>query len=164
MVNTAKVQGGDTVVVFGLGGIGLNVIQGAKLAGAARIVGVDINPGREEWGRKFGMTDFIDARGKDRAEMVAAVAALTDGGADYTFDCTGNTEVMRTALESCPPRMGNVDHHRRGGSRQGDRDAALPARHRPELARHGVRAARRAGPTCRRSSTGTWKARSRSIR
>ena len=101
VVNTAKVQVGDTVVVFGLGGIGLNVIQGARLAGAGRIVGVDINPAREEWGRRFGMTDFIDARGKDRAAMIAEVAALTDGGADYSFDCTGNTEVMRTALECC---------------------------------------------------------------
>jgi len=101
VVNTAKVQVGDTVVVFGLGGIGLNVIQGARLAGAGRIVGVDINPAREEWGRRFGMTDFIDARGRDRAAMIAEVAALTDGGADYSFDCTGNTEVMRTALECC---------------------------------------------------------------
>jgi len=101
VVNTAKVQVGDNIVVFGLGGIGLNVLQGAKMAGAGKIIGVDINPDREEWGRKFGMTDFIDGRGKSREETVAAVLALTDGGADYTFDCTGNTEVMRTALEAC---------------------------------------------------------------
>jgi S-(hydroxymethyl)glutathione dehydrogenase/alcohol dehydrogenase len=101
VVNTAKVQVGETVVVFGLGGIGLNVIQGAKLAGASVIVGVDINPDREEWGRRFGMTHFIDGRGKDRAATIATVLELTDGGADYTFDCTGNTEVMRTALEAC---------------------------------------------------------------
>ena len=101
VVNTAKVQVGDNIVVFGLGGIGLNVLQGAKLAGADKIIGVDINPDREEWGRKFGMTDFIDARGKSREETIAAILALTDGGADYTFDCTGNTEVMRTALEAC---------------------------------------------------------------
>jgi S-(hydroxymethyl)glutathione dehydrogenase / alcohol dehydrogenase len=101
VVNTAKVQVGDNVVVFGLGGIGLNVLQGAKLAGANRIVGVDINPDREAWGRQFGMTDFIDARGKSREQVVAEVLALTDGGADFTFDCTGNTEVMRTALEAC---------------------------------------------------------------
>jgi S-(hydroxymethyl)glutathione dehydrogenase/alcohol dehydrogenase len=101
VVNTAKVQVGDNVVVFGLGGIGLNVIQGARLAGAGLIVGVDINPDREEWGRKFGMTDFILGRGKDRAAVIAEILALTDGGADYTFDCTGNTEVMRTALEAC---------------------------------------------------------------
>src|SRR4051795_6032556 len=87
VINTAKVRPGENVVVFGLGGIGLNVIQGAKLAGAGPIVGVDINPDREEWGRKFGMTDFIDGRGKDRAATIAEIVALTDGGADYTFDC-----------------------------------------------------------------------------
>jgi S-(hydroxymethyl)glutathione dehydrogenase/alcohol dehydrogenase len=101
VVNTAKVQVGDNIVVFGLGGIGLNVLQGARMAGANKIIGVDINPDREEWGRKFGMTDFIDGRGKDRATTIAEILALTDGGADYTFDCTGNTEVMRTALEAC---------------------------------------------------------------
>ena len=101
VVNTAKVRPGENVVVFGLGGIGLNVIQGAKLSGAGRIVGVDINPAREEWGRRFGMSDFIDARGKSSAEVIAAVQTLTDGGADYSFDCTGNTEVMRQALECC---------------------------------------------------------------
>ncbi len=101
VTNTAQVQAGDNVVVFGLGGIGLNVIQGAKLVGAGRIVGVDINPDREEWGRRFGMTDFINGAGKSRDEVIAEVLALTDGGADFTFDATGNTEVMRTALECC---------------------------------------------------------------
>ena len=101
VVNTAKVQVGDNVVIFGLGGIGLNVIQGARLAGAAKIVGVDINPDREEWGRKFGMTHFLNSKGMSREEVVAKVVELTDGGADYTFDATGNTEVMRTALEAC---------------------------------------------------------------
>jgi S-(hydroxymethyl)glutathione dehydrogenase/alcohol dehydrogenase len=101
VVNTAKVQVGDNIVVFGLGGIGLNVLQGARMAGANKIIGVDINPDREEWGRQFGMTDFIDARGKSREDTIAAILALTDGGADFTFDCTGNTEVMRTALEAC---------------------------------------------------------------
>lgn len=101
VTNTAKVEPGANVVVFGLGGIGLNVVQGARLVGAAMIVGVDLNPDREEWGRRFGMTHFIDARGKTREQMIAEVLALTDGGADYTFDCTGNTEVMRTALECC---------------------------------------------------------------
>jgi S-(hydroxymethyl)glutathione dehydrogenase / alcohol dehydrogenase len=100
VVNTAKVEPGATVVVFGLGGIGLNVIQGARLAGAARIVGVDINETREEWGRRFGMTDFVNPRtiGED---VVAHIVALTDGGADYSFDCTGNVSVMRQALECC---------------------------------------------------------------
>jgi S-(hydroxymethyl)glutathione dehydrogenase/alcohol dehydrogenase len=101
VINTAKVEPGANVVVFGLGGIGLNVIQGAKMAGANRIVGVDINPGKEEWGRKFGMTDFVDGSGKDRAKLIEEISAITDGGADYSFDCTGNTEVMRTALECC---------------------------------------------------------------
>lgn len=101
VVNTAKVQVGETVVVFGLGGIGLNVIQGARMVGADVIVGVDINPDREEWGRKFGMTHFINGKGKSREEVIAEVLALTDGGADYSFDATGNTEVMRTALECC---------------------------------------------------------------
>ncbi len=101
VINTAKVEPGANVVVFGLGGIGLNVIQGARLVGANRIVGVDINPGKEEWGRRFGMTDFIDARNKSREQTIAEVLEITDGGADYSFDCTGNTEVMRTALECC---------------------------------------------------------------
>jgi S-(hydroxymethyl)glutathione dehydrogenase / alcohol dehydrogenase len=101
VLNTAKVQTGDTVVVFGLGGIGLNVIQGAKLAGASAIIGVDINAAREDWGRKFGMTGFLNSKGLSREDTVAQIVALTDGGADYTFDATGNTEVMRTALEAC---------------------------------------------------------------
>ncbi|WP_277981052.1 S-(hydroxymethyl)glutathione dehydrogenase/class III alcohol dehydrogenase [Sphingomonas phyllosphaerae] len=98
VVNTAKVEPGATVIVFGLGGIGLNVIQGAKLAGAHRIIGVDINPDREDWGRRFGMTDFVNPR--DVGDLVPHLVALTDGGGDYTFDCTGNTAVMRQALES----------------------------------------------------------------
>jgi S-(hydroxymethyl)glutathione dehydrogenase/alcohol dehydrogenase len=98
---TAKVEAGANVVVFGLGGIGLNVIQGAKMVGADKIIGVDINPARQEMARKFGMTHFYNPKGKSGAEVVADLVALTDGGADYTFDCTGNTEVMRQALECC---------------------------------------------------------------
>ena len=101
VVKTAKVEPGSNVVVFGLGGIGLNVIQGAKLVGADKIIGVDINPAREEWGRKFGMTHFLNTKGMSREEIVTKIVELTDGGADYTFDATGNTEVMRTALEAC---------------------------------------------------------------
>ncbi|MBS0424840.1 MAG: zinc-binding dehydrogenase, partial [Proteobacteria bacterium] len=97
---TAKVWPGANVVVFGLGGIGLNVIQGAAMVGASMIVGVDINPAREEWGRKFGMTHFVNPKTID-GDIVAHLVALTDGGADYTFDCTGNTTVMRQALECC---------------------------------------------------------------
>jgi S-(hydroxymethyl)glutathione dehydrogenase/alcohol dehydrogenase len=101
VINTAKVEPGSSVVVFGLGGIGLNVIQGARLVGAGVVVGVDINPAKEEWGRKFGMTDFVNTKGMSREEIVAKLVEITDGGADYSFDCTGNTEVMRTALECC---------------------------------------------------------------
>jgi S-(hydroxymethyl)glutathione dehydrogenase / alcohol dehydrogenase len=100
VINTAKVEPGANCVVFGLGGIGLNVIQGLKLAGAAQIVGVDINPAKEEWGRRFGMTHFVDPAGVSGG-LVAHLVELTGGGADYTFDCTGNVEVMRTALETC---------------------------------------------------------------
>ncbi len=101
VVNTAGVEPGASVVVFGLGGIGLNVIQGARLAGAARIVGVDINDDKEGWGRRFGMTDFVNPKKIAGDDVVAHLVALTDGGADYSFDCTGNTTVMRQALECC---------------------------------------------------------------
>ena len=99
VVNTAKVEPGANVVVFGLGGIGLNVIQGARLVGAGKIIGVDLNPSKAEWGRRFGMTHFVNP--KDVDDVVAHLVALTDGGADYSFDCTGNTTVMRQALECC---------------------------------------------------------------
>ena len=100
VVNTAKVTPGSNVIVFGLGGIGLNVLQGAKMVGADKIIGVDINDAREEWGEKFGMTHFVNPAKLD-GDLVTHLVALTDGGADYTFDCTGNTDVMRTALEAC---------------------------------------------------------------
>jgi S-(hydroxymethyl)glutathione dehydrogenase/alcohol dehydrogenase len=99
-INSAKVQVGDTVIVFGLGGIGLNVLQGARMAGAGMIVGVDLNDSKEEWGRRFGMTHFVNPA-KVEGDIVAHLVALTDGGADHTFDCTGNTTVMRQALEAC---------------------------------------------------------------
>jgi S-(hydroxymethyl)glutathione dehydrogenase / alcohol dehydrogenase len=100
VINTAKVKPGSNAVVFGLGGIGLNVIQGLKLVGAQMIVGVDINPERESWGKRFGMTHFVNPKKID-GDIVAHLVALTDGGADYTFDCTGNVTVMRQALEAC---------------------------------------------------------------
>ncbi|MGZ5186196.1 MAG: S-(hydroxymethyl)glutathione dehydrogenase/class III alcohol dehydrogenase, partial [Caldimonas sp.] len=96
---TAKVEAGANVVVFGLGGIGLNVIQGARLVGADRIIGVDLNPAREAMARKFGMTHFVNP--KDVANVVDAIVELTDGGADYSFECIGNTATMRQALECC---------------------------------------------------------------
>ncbi len=94
---TAKVEAGANVAVFGLGGIGLNVIQGARMIGADKIIGIDINPEREALGRQFGMTHFINP---NKAEnVVDAVIQLTDGGADYSFECIGDTAVMRQALE-----------------------------------------------------------------
>ena len=103
VINTAKVEVGAKAVVFGLGGIGLNVIQGLNLAGADMIIGVDLNPEREEWGKRFGMTHFVNAGGRrrDRALHRQHDEAGADqiGGADYTFDCTGNVKVMRAALE-----------------------------------------------------------------
>jgi S-(hydroxymethyl)glutathione dehydrogenase / alcohol dehydrogenase len=94
---TAKVEAGANVVVFGLGGIGLNVIQGAKMVGADKIIGVDLNPKREAMARQFGMTHFINP--KDVPNVVDHIVQLTDGGADYSFECIGNTQVMRQALE-----------------------------------------------------------------
>ncbi len=96
---TAKVEAGANVVVFGLGGIGLNVIQGAKMVGADKIIGIDINPSREAMARKFGMTHFLNP--KDHPNIVDAIVQLTDGGADYSFECIGNTTTMRQALECC---------------------------------------------------------------
>jgi S-(hydroxymethyl)glutathione dehydrogenase / alcohol dehydrogenase len=100
VVFTAKVEPGANCVVFGLGGIGLNVIQGLKMVGADKIVGVDTNPAKEEWGRRFGMTHFVNPK-EVQGDLVAHLVDLTGGGADYTFDCTGNVNVMRTALECC---------------------------------------------------------------
>src|ERR1700760_2864335 len=97
---TAQVEAGATVVVFGLGGIGLNVIQGARMVGAAKIVGVGINDDKGGGGERFGMTDFVNPQRID-GDIVTHLVKLTDGGADYTFDCTGNTTVMRQALEAC---------------------------------------------------------------
>ncbi|EFL90081.1 S-(hydroxymethyl)glutathione dehydrogenase/class III alcohol dehydrogenase [Ahrensia sp. R2A130] len=99
VINTAKAEPGCRAVVFGLGGIGLNVIQGLRMIGASQIVGVDLNDDRKEWGEKFGMTDFYNPTGKDHQEQVDDLVELTGGGADYTFECIGNTNVMRVALE-----------------------------------------------------------------
>ena len=100
VIFTAKVEPGATVVVFGLGGIGLNVIQGAKMVGAGKIVGVDINPAREAMARRFGMTDFVNPK-EVKGDLVGHLVELTDGGADYSFECIGNVSVMRQALECC---------------------------------------------------------------
>lgn len=107
VVHTAKVEPGANVVVFGLGGIGLNVIQGARMAGADRIVGVDLNPAKRERAEQFGMTHFVNPR-EVAGDLVAHLVELTDGGADYSFECIGNVATMRQALECC---------HRGWGSR-----------------------------------------------
>jgi S-(hydroxymethyl)glutathione dehydrogenase/alcohol dehydrogenase len=100
VINTAKVQPGDNVVVFGLGGIGLNVVQGARLAGANMIVGVDINPARKALAEKFGMTHFVNPK-EIEGDLVPYLVNLTKGGADYSFECIGNVKTMRQALECC---------------------------------------------------------------
>ncbi|MGE0682714.1 MAG: S-(hydroxymethyl)glutathione dehydrogenase/class III alcohol dehydrogenase [Candidatus Binatia bacterium] len=100
VINTAKVEPGANVVVFGLGGIGLNVIQGARMAGANMIVGVDINPGRKALAEKFGMTHFVNPT-EAQGDLVAHLVDLTKGGADYSFECVGNVQLMRQALECC---------------------------------------------------------------
>ena len=100
VINTAKVEPGANVVVFGLGGIGLNVIQGARMVGANMIIGVDINPSRKAIAEKFGMTHFVNPK-EVGGDLVAHLVALTGGGADYSFECIGNVEVMRQALECC---------------------------------------------------------------
>ena len=97
VVFQAKVEPGSTIAVFGLGGIGLNVIQGARMVGADRIIGVDINPAREAMGAKFGMTDFINPA--DVSDVTQAIIELTNGGVDYSFECIGNVKTMRQALE-----------------------------------------------------------------
>ena len=98
VINTARVEAGANVVVFGLGGIGLNVIQGARLVGANKIIGVDINPKRKALAEKFGMTHFVNPK-EVGGDLVAHLVALTDGGADYSFECIGNVDLMRQALE-----------------------------------------------------------------
>jgi len=100
VINTAKVEPGANVVVFGLGGIGLNVVQGARMVGANMIVGVDLNPARKELATKFGMTHFVNPK-EVEGDLVPYLVNLTKGGADYSFECIGNTTVMRQALECC---------------------------------------------------------------
>jgi S-(hydroxymethyl)glutathione dehydrogenase/alcohol dehydrogenase len=99
VINTAKVEAGANVAVFGLGGIGLNVIQGARMVGASRIIGVDTNPTKRALAEKFGMTDFVNPN--DVPNVVSAIVDLTGGGVDYSFECIGNVKVMRQALECC---------------------------------------------------------------
>ena len=99
VINTAKVTPGSTVAVFGLGGIGLNVIQGARMVGADIIIGVDINPSKVKLATKFGMTHFVNPKEID--DVVSTIADITDGGVDYSFECIGNIHTMRQSLECC---------------------------------------------------------------
>ena len=100
VMNTAKVEAGSNVVIFGLGGIGLNVVQGARMVGADRIVGVDMNPDKRALAEKFGMTHFVNPA-EVEGDLVEYLVDITKGGADYSFECIGNVEVMRQALECC---------------------------------------------------------------
>jgi len=100
VINTAKVEAGANVVIFGLGGIGLNVVQGARMVGANMIIGVDLNPAREALARKFGLTHFVNPK-EVKGDLVAHLVELTKGGADYSFECVGNVDLMRQALECC---------------------------------------------------------------
>ncbi len=100
VIHTAKVEPGANAVVFGLGGIGLNVLQGLRLVGADKIIGVDINPAREALGKKYGMTHFVNPK-EVKGDLVAHLVELTGGGADYSFECVGNVDLMRQALECC---------------------------------------------------------------
>ncbi len=104
VINTAQVEPGSNVIVFGLGGIGLNVIQGARLVGADMIVGVDINEGKKELAEKFGMTHFVNPHDVE-GDLTSYLVDLTNGGADYSFECIGNVNTMRQALECWPPLM-----------------------------------------------------------
>ena len=138
VINTAKVRPGDNVIVFGLGGIGLNVIQGARLVGANMIVGVDLNPARKEIAEKFGMTHFVNPK-EVEGDLVPYLVDLTNGGADHSFECIGNTGTMRQALECCHKGWGESTIIGVADERAGNLDTSVPAGHRPGLARHGVR-------------------------
>ena len=149
VINTAKVEPGAKCVVFGLGGIGLNVIQGLRLAGADMIIGVDLNPDKKAWGERFGMTHFVNPK-EVGGDLVAHLVNMTKrgadqiGGADYTFECVGNVRSYAHGAGSLPPRLGPEHHHRCRRLGPGDRHAAVPACHRAGMARHRLR--RRARP------------------
>src|SRR3989475_491030 len=131
VINTAKVEPGANVVGFGLGGIGLNVLQGARMAGANMIVGVDLNPAREALGRKFGMTHFVNPEKLEGKDLVAHLVELTDGGADYSFECVGNTQLMRQALECCHRGWGKSVIIGVAGARPENSKRPLPPGARP---------------------------------
>ena len=153
---TMKVEPGSTVAVFGLGGIGLNVIQGAKMVGATRIIGVDLNPEREALGRHFGMTDFINPSACDN--LVDHIVQMTGGGVDYSFECIGNVKVMRDALECCHKGWGQscIIGVAGAGQEIATRPFQLSLADPGAAVLLGERAAE---PTYPKLSIGTWKAR-----
>ncbi len=162
VIYTAKVWPGANVAVFGLGGIGLNVIQGARMVGADKIVGIDLNPGKRAVAEKFGMTHFVNPDEVGRDKVVQAIVDLTGGGADFSFECIGNVAHHAPGARMLPSRLGRIDHHRRRRaqarrSRRG-RSSSSPA----GCGAAPPSAARAGAPTCRRSSTGTWRERSTS--
>lgn len=130
--NTAKVKAGDSVAVFGLGGIGLAVIQGAVQAQAGRILAVDTNPDKFTLAKEMGATDFINPNDYDKP-IQDVIVELTDGGVDFSFECIGNVNVMRAALECCHKGWGERDH-RCSRRRAGDQDPSVPAGDRPRVA------------------------------
>ena len=144
VINTAKVWPGANVAVFGLGGIGLNVIQGARMVGADKIIGIDINPAKRAMAEKFGMTHFINPNEVGADKVVQAIVDLTGGGADFSFECIGNADVDAPGAGMLPPRLGREHHHRRRRrparrSRRG-RSSSSPAasgRAPPSAARRG---------------------------
>ena len=164
VINTAKVEPGANVVVFGLGGIGLNVVQGARLVGANMIVGVDLNPAREALGRKFGMTHFVNPATLEGKDLVAPPGRADRRRRRLFLRMRRQHQADAPGAGMLPSRLGQVGDHRRRRRRPGDqrrgRSSSSPAG--TGWARRS--AAPRAGATCRRSSTGTWTARSTSIR
>ncbi|CAI0549316.1 unnamed protein product [Linum tenue] len=131
--NTAKVEAGSIVAIFGLGTVGLAVAEGAKAAGASRIIGIDIDPKKFDTAKNFGVTEFVNP--KDHEKPIQQVLVdLTDGGVDYSFECIGNVSVMRAALECCHKvRLGNLGHSGRGCFRSGDINSSFPVSDRPGL-------------------------------
>ena len=155
VLNTAKVEPGSTVAIFGLGGIGISVIQGAVMAGAARIIGIDLNPAKFEMAKQFGATDCVDASKIDLGHLAEAINEMTDGGADYTFECIGNVEVMSQALQCTHKGWGQSIVIGVAGGRRGDPQPSVPSRYRALVARPPLSAVPAAAPRCRPTSTGT---------
>ncbi len=135
--NTAKVQEGDSVAVFGLGAIGLAVVQGARQAKAGRIIAIDTNPSKFELAKQFGATDCLNPNDYDKP-IKDVLLNINKWGIDHTFECIGNVNVMRQALESAHRGWGTIHYHRRSGCRTRNFNSSVPVGHRSCLERHGV--------------------------